>query len=761
MSVLNANFFVFSLIFLNVWVVFCAGWIEIASNETTLLPISRTLITNGPFFGNISYYAENYTLYQSYLTEGWDWYSHRLDSSNESPIQNQSILIFKPCPTKFVYYSGWGVWNSIPSPQVEWNGNQWNVTVSYARENLTYQIDLCEPSNSISTCQTKRNTNLFQSSPTATFPFALNNPTFDAYDHSNAIWDLKYINCSHIQYSTKNWNLSTQLYCQSNSQYCVNMTVVANTPFVEYSGALKIYVYQNRHLLQRWDWPFVYRYNVYPTVLSNQQMQSHFQPLVSIQIAQDGKLKIGIKTTTKDPSKYLSDARYDSSLQLQSLPSNSREQMWEFSSQSIQSIYQQIYSFSWILKPDDILVSFQVSVSLIRQTPTQQQYTLNTELKAYRNENFTLPTSGPFSTQETIYFASIYQGTDFIFDMSLLDAWVCYPKYPDLIPEYNPEKNLYGCALPSPSIPSENILQIYKQGNPVNDTRYQVVFYPHLILGGKKAVGFSLQFTSSFVEEKILYMHVNTKLFPKPFKRIYLSKANQEKQFLNNDFEEPKTASDLIAFYVKERQDPLKKMESIQHQLTVLYIVLALVIAFAVVVIVSLILLCTMYQKRQKQQIVQKEWNRLSKKHNEFLSSMAREKVQEKAHSKIETIDDILTNPVFYTVFETFCEKEKKKENIMFCLAVNQFNSISNPDEKNQEYTSIYHKYIKKNAVYELNISDSLRVENVTHLDSILFSVKLDLQHNTLHRFLSQLRDKNNTWIQHLNPEQAIQILKH
>jgi hypothetical protein len=483
--------------------------VEVAQGQSVLVRIAN--VTSGPNPGTggvVSPYNSNYVLYQAGLT--YKGYDYLVGVDNQGTVVSATISVYQPCSSANEYQTQWGVLNDIPMPVVSIVDTSFTASVGYFRENMTYTIDFVKAQDSNFRSAVVPN---FYSAPTADFPNALNNANYGAYDNAGNLWSVSAQNCSQIRFSS-NVNFTNLLSCKSpTAGYCVNVTSVAGTPFVDYTGQLVIAVYQNKDRVRTWTYPFQYRFNTYTTVLSSQEVDKLAAFKVSTDMSDAGNLGFTITSTASTSDRYLASPVFDSSLVSKASPSNAQVQVWNFESSTAQQNYIGTYTFQWTVQPDGSIVSISVGVSLSQQPVTSQTYSLSTSIQTYKDAQFTQSSSGPYDTSSPIYIATIYAGSA-PFSLSVVNAWLCYPSVSDVVPQYDPSKGLYGCSVPTVAMPASNILQLYANGTASSDTRFSLQSFPGITVGGNPASGFKFQFTSTNVDDRIYYVHLETKLTP-------------------------------------------------------------------------------------------------------------------------------------------------------------------------------------------------------------------------------------------------------
>lgn len=429
--------------------------------------------------------------------QGYDYLSDQNGMTN--------MTIYTPCaimPTLFSY---------IPSPSISISISggypSFDIILPHYRENVGYDIDLCDPIQGKSPCGTDMHIS-YSSAPTALFPGALNNYVYGSYSNGNPIWLISPKNCSHVNYKS-NMTFSTL------RSSCVNISYSGNTQ-VSYAGNLFVIMSQDGYPVQRWIYPFVFKLILSNTVLisSTAQLLVKVYPL---SIASSSGLTIRIRTITATSDKYMRSIGYTSSLSLISvLPSfdaKAQIQTWEYTSTLAGGGCNWIdntcsYSFSWICYPDLKLIFAQVSVIPL---PSTSASSLNTSVtvKTYDDPGFKKEHIGSIWYSNTLYIAPILV-MDLPHSLSVVDMWICYPSNPNTILAYNPDQGDFGC-LQDFLVPKDNLMHPISEGNPINGSSWNISLYPMISVSGRVTTGISLELISPKIDITY-YIHMNLKI---------------------------------------------------------------------------------------------------------------------------------------------------------------------------------------------------------------------------------------------------------
>ena len=681
---------------LSVVTAYVIPYTDVACNTSVILPITNVTSPN------VTVYDSSHSIYTAPLL--------CLDQQIEiiGEPQNLTITTYIPCSTAHMYQGEWGVTYPIPTPDVQIEGTTYTIDIPYMTENISFVIDMSSDFNSTLRSAYVPN---YYSMPTATYPYALNDSVVGAWDIGNTIWSISPSNCSQVNV-VSNLTLEQIFQCVSSNGYCTTVTSESGTPFIDISGNLYIQAVQNESPITMWSYPYTYRYNSYTTVLDSTSV-SNLVSFTSFSRLQGNYLLLTI-TSTSTGSRYLSDPSYNGSLRLSSYgPQTGQVQTWNFNATS--GTYIGSYSFRWTLMPDDIIVSIIVSTSLIPQPITSQTYTLNTAVETFTNSNFSIQSSGPFDSSSPIYIASVYDGSNDIYQLQITNMWMCYPTSPDLVPIYNPGQGQYGCSQASLSIPSSNIITIIQNSTVVYDSRWTTTIYPNTIISNNQAYGISIEFNSP-ISAMVYYIQIETRLSPR-HRRMY--------QVV------PNIGNAMSAIFVYKNS--LLIQENRSNILLSILAVLAVVPVMLWVIFYSI----SYIWKRRKRSILLKE---ILEKRKSYLKVST--------PGIVENIDDILTDPILLELFVSQCRADHNEEALMFILSVSNYRMIEDAKEKEKEWSKIYDMYVRKNSKYELNIPDRLReCHTDLDIDEIVKQVKFDLSTNNFSKFKSTIKKHSSTLV--------------
>jgi Regulator of G protein signaling domain len=677
----------------------CTTTYEAASGSAVL--IKAVNITTKPVVGNVSYYAPGFYLYSAATQfQGYD-------SLLDKVYGAISIAVFSPCQSSLSYVTNWGEFQEIATPVVQMVDASFSASLGYYRENLTYVIDFCRDMSS--SCASKNGDN-YCSAPTASFPGSLASSQYGAYDIATQRWLLQYDNCSTIHISS-NTSFADMLSCKSGTGYCVNVSSILNTPFIEYSGSLFISMMQNSEVVRKWEYPFVYRFNSISTVLSSQSVKNQVTFSVSSYIGVSGVV-IKIKSITSSPTGYLSNANIPSLFSLPITPSNSQTQQWEFLS-NLDSLSGR-FEFSWMLNPEGSTIAITVQTSMQKQPTVSTSYSLNTALKFYKDSSYSVQSVGPFGVSDSIFVASVYEAPEQLYTLKILNAWLCYPDYDSLIPEYDPARNLFGCKVATISIPQQNIIQMYSNGEVNNnETRVTISKSSISIINSKQASGFSIKVNpTAFSEDRVLYVHLETLLIPKQRGRTI--------------FQDTVVAADLKALFL-ERKNQVADLTRTSY-------ILITLIALIIPLFICIILIYCLYIKCKLLANTKKRKNEL----NHLIALRAA--CDGVRNGNVEHIDDILNNKELLQKYVPFCNERHVQESLMFCLMMQDYRNLQgNTSAQGEKFKELFNKFLAKGAPYELNITSEMRLNALTQLADIEAHAKMMLTENTFKSFKAAL----------------------
>ena len=131
------------------------------------------------------------------------------------------------------------------------------------------------------------------------------------------------------------------------------------------------------------------------------------------------------------------------------------------------------------------------------------------------------------------------------------------------------------------------------------------------------------------------------------------------------------------------------------------------------------------------------------------------DKEKEKLHDlqMVMSFDSMMQQPETYAQFKEYCDNCLCAENLEFLKEVLKFKSLSKINERNDMKDSIYNKFLKQGAIWELNLSKEV-VENqskrivkgigqVDLFDDLEHVVKRMLVHDVFRRFQQQQQQQS------------------
>lgn len=421
---------------------------------------------------------------------GYQGYDYLIDNNG---LKN--ITIYTMCPLTPVLFS------YTPYPVVDISISHgsilypsFSILLPYYRENVGYNIDLCDPLLGTSPCGTSP-VSSYISAPTASFPGAVGTISYPAYNNGNNIWGVSAENCSHVEYQS-NMTFSTLSTCILGSSSCINISYTGNSQ-VNYNGNLFISMMQDGYPIQRWIYPFTFTLVLSNTVLLSGNMQTLIR-IYPISIVSGSSLTIQVRTITATSNRYARSLLYPSFFSLTSiLPSpdaKTQMQTWIYTSQNGTACNwigtTCTYSFSWTVYPDNKIVSAQVSVTPIPD-PTILQGNISAVINMYDDPKFTSLHNGSIWYSNTLYIAPILI-SNIPQSISIVDAYICFPSDPNTILTYDPNQGEFGC-LQDFLVSSGNLMHIISNGNAINGSGWNINVYSNLILQGKNTMGISLE----------------------------------------------------------------------------------------------------------------------------------------------------------------------------------------------------------------------------------------------------------------------------
>ncbi|KAJ5070868.1 electron carrier/ protein disulfide oxidoreductase [Anaeramoeba ignava] len=93
--------------------------------------------------------------------------------------------------------------------------------------------------------------------------------------------------------------------------------------------------------------------------------------------------------------------------------------------------------------------------------------------------------------------------------------------------------------------------------------------------------------------------------------------------------------------------------------------------------------------------------------------------------SEIETIEEIFKLPQAIDYFKEFLCQQLTQENIMFYLDVNDFKNLKNPKAISRTANAIFEKYVKTEAIFEINIDFRSRMEIIEMVERQEFNLNM------------------------------------
>lgn len=470
----------------------CAVIIEVPAGTSTT---QQGTIVSNPSHGSLSSYKYRGNWYTVYTADNYQGYDYFV-LSNGGNIAYE-VYDYYPCANALTYSSG-NMYTPTMSIAISSDTITFSVTVGYYRQNINYEMDFAPSMNSVCALGNNPNSN---SAPVPSFPGALNNASFGAYYTPSSSWMVNTTNNCYTVNFVGTFSIDTLLQCSLNKNgYCFNYTAIAGANNVQYNGALYINAYWYGWRLNSWQFPVSFILDMMSTNMINPQISSVVDFAMTV-------TDIGILTiqaTMEDSLRTLNNTRYDPSLSLISVNAYT----WVF---SVPLSVQEALVFSWMVLPDNQPLATAVSIFVAPSSQIGQDSAIGTKLMFYSDPSLVMP-SNSFGETDTIYIAAITQ--DPIYDVYFLNIWLCYSKYANIIPEYDPSNGLYGCKASTTFMPGTNIVQIYSDNNgtlnrgiPVaNPGVWEVSTLPNSV---------AFAFTNYIRESRTYFIHAEIVLEPK------------------------------------------------------------------------------------------------------------------------------------------------------------------------------------------------------------------------------------------------------
>jgi len=86
------------------------------------------------------------------------------------------------------------------------------------------------------------------------------------------------------------------------------------------------------------------------------------------------------------------------------------------------------------------------------------------------------------------------------------------------------------------------------------------------------------------------------------------------------------------------------------------------------------------------------------------------------------SLDLVLENPIGYKDFCGFLAKEWSTENLLFWKQVNEYKLLADPEERTKKAQEIIETFIRDNAIYEVNLPDTIRTRIRKDIEQVVES---------------------------------------
>lgn len=473
-----------------IWMSEC---VEIPNNAVAYLRAKD--IVEGPFHGNVTVLPGRTISYTpDPLYQGDDYFIDKDGITN--------ITVYKPCPS-IPLVEEHAQNGLFPRPVLSVVNDNFEVSLPYYREEVSYILDICDPLIRLSNCASNISST-YESSPSAEFPYALGNHRYGAYNNVNSRWSMYSLNCSQIKY-VSNISLSQLTRCSAPSP-CVS-TVHTNGTQVIYSGNVYVVYTQNGNPVSRWKLPFRHIFRVESNILISKSL-SPLVKVYSLSIPSTEGLYIRVKTVTYDSSYYCTIASIPQYLQLKSIPANTQSQIWEFNTNEswisrCSTLIDNIcwFSFSWYINPSHEKIDVRIGVSLIPINPIAIDHKVNSSLLLYTDPSFNIRRDNDIYQREVIYLTHILD-TDDLHILYPHNIWVCHTRNNVLL-DYNLDTGDHGC-LQEFIVPENNRYHICRDGVFHNSSYWNIYIYSY----NKNRIGFGIELLQP--QDVKYYIHVES-----------------------------------------------------------------------------------------------------------------------------------------------------------------------------------------------------------------------------------------------------------
>lgn len=444
----------------------------------------------------------------------------------------------------------WDLLLTPPSPQAQIGYDAerqvftFNASVAYMREGSAWVVDFSEfqaddvLGSDLGSCENRGAAGSYgerwQSAPSAEFPGALgSNDRFLAYGASG--WTLSAQGCNQVGYY-REFGFAELLSCTDRASQqpgAVQVEAVAGTPFTRYSGSLWMHVVVANDVEDAtagvaryvWEFPFVFTFdmvsNEVVTVGSEKDLSVRVQEL---SLDEEGRLVLVLATQTLVDDWLVGpysvpSTPYALELIEEAAPGNNNQQ-WRYRSLEVsETNYTGSYSFGWTFASGGPAVAT-VSLDMVAESVVDEQYALNTIIETFE-DFYETESAGPFGNGDRLFVKDsldVDAADVNNFQITMVNAWLCWSDNPDYEIAYDPEVGKFGCRDPVPgAMAEENILQVIA-GGVLQETELALLspaFYDQEEAGGSVFVhsshaGFSVDATPLAVATRVYTIHVET-----------------------------------------------------------------------------------------------------------------------------------------------------------------------------------------------------------------------------------------------------------
>eukprot|EP01027_Heterolobosea_sp_BB2_P001781 GEZU01002664.1.p1 GENE.GEZU01002664.1~~GEZU01002664.1.p1 ORF type:complete len:500 (-),score=213.02 GEZU01002664.1:64-1563(-) len=395
----------------------------------------------------------------------------------------------------------------------------------------------------------------WNSAPDANKKDALGTTAFLAYPPAN-IWTLTNTSCNQVKYSTE-LAFSEMLGCRdlANKQL-VTVNSQLGTSLTTYQGSIYVSVVRpvdkndraagyNRILF---SYPFTFQFNMIVNNVVNVNAEQTAKVTVrDMYIDTDGKLLMRLDTQFVNPASNNGWSLYaptfmagPKAMTFVEAPAAQTSacaypcrQTWTAKSSDVASSFSGIYDYSWSIvecngdtctqTSNKVLAKINVDNTLATLQGSNNE-TFSATISTYSDSGFQVQSAGPFYQDQRLYVKdtlNVAAADVNNFQVTITNAWVCYPNNDANPPVWDPANGKQGCKVAVPGyIEANQIVQLVANGAATtsnqNQLNFQTTMYaPQSIsaLPYKSTAGFSFAVQPlASATSRVYYLHLETRV---------------------------------------------------------------------------------------------------------------------------------------------------------------------------------------------------------------------------------------------------------